>query len=357
MSSAHALPGAVIGGAVLGALRPGSLAEEAELQFPQELFSASNLDSSLDYARRIHALLPWLARLRESPGFSRLPEPERRKIEELHSRERMVLALLDDELERSLDALGGAGIPTLVLKGMDLGRRHYPKRVFRPMTDVDLLVPEARFEAALRALAGAGYAVSGRLSPGRFRVELSRFHCGPVVELHSRLQEGDTPEWIGELWTHALHGAIPGLRPAALGLDPTSQLVYLIRHAAIQHLLESPVWLNDLHFLITSAEFRRQGDWEKAMRWLDSFRANAAGLFTLHFLKTHWETPVPREVLATLRSRLSAPRRTLLLQRANPAECFSFADRGTAWTASSRLLLRESPAQAIRYAWRKLSGG
>lgn len=53
------------------------------------------------------------------------------------------------------------GIPVMPLKGVLLQPLVYRDRGFRPLTDVDLLVPPRLFVPARRALGGAGYAVSG----------------------------------------------------------------------------------------------------------------------------------------------------------------------------------------------------
>lgn len=64
-------------------------------------------------------------------------------------------------LLHQIDILSGAGIPVMLIKGMAM-RYHYAAGVPRIMSDMDLLVPEEKFEQAVRLLCASGGTDGGR---------------------------------------------------------------------------------------------------------------------------------------------------------------------------------------------------
>lgn len=336
---------------VLKALHPSVLLGRSPLGFPiprEESFWRSALDS----AERIHSAAPFAAVLLRDPE---LPEDVRKLLDDRLRRERLLQALLDTEAEVALGMLERAKIPTIVLKGMDLGRRFYPERLLRPMADADLLVPETSFAEALRALESEGFHRVGRLTPGRFRVELSRAQSGgAIVELHCRLQRGETRERTRLAWETSIEGAIPGLPASARALHPSVLVPYLIRHSAVQHLLESPVWLNDLHLVLESGAYSSSAEWALLAERLKEQGTCAAGFFVLSLLRADYGTRVPDGLIHDL-SRQAGRLRTLLLsgnasKRLSSGFWFRDADRTLPLILFSRLLLRDSVAEAAIYA-------
>ena len=77
-----------------------------------------------------------------------------------------------EALRRVLEALSSADAPAMLLKGAALVESLYPDPALREMLDLDILVPQARLDAANAALAAIGYR--------------------PASPLHS---ERDTPAW------------------------------------------------------------------------------------------------------------------------------------------------------------------
>src|SRR5579862_2246005 len=77
-----------------------------------------------------------------------------------------------------LSQLEQAGIPTLVLKGVALALLYYPEPFFRPVTDVDVLVPVRRAADAIDALAEGGWTAGRRLPRERL---LRTRHSLPFV--------------------------------------------------------------------------------------------------------------------------------------------------------------------------------
>ncbi|MCM2279398.1 MAG: nucleotidyltransferase family protein [Oligoflexia bacterium] len=333
--SAQAIPGFA-----LAALAPCSLGAGTLPAAPPFLDQPEPWRETLDYAARIHASLPLLTLVSRSPWFGEIPPESRAAIESALSHERSILALIELEHEHARALLSQAGIPCLTLKGVDLARRFYPEPVFRPMRDVDLLVPEERFEEAIAAFQRSGYARLGPFPKGRIRIELGRGPGAATVELHRRLQDGDTASVTRGIWERA-EGA--GHRLHVQDLVP-----FLIRHAGVQHLLESPVWLNDLHFVIESAEFRAHADWEALVRALSERSCLSAGWLLLTLLSESCGTAIPAEVLAELRGRAGRLRPRLL--RRELEAWFPLHGRKHGFVLSSRFLLRDRASEALAYA-------
>lgn len=308
---------------------------------------------ALEYAERLQASLPVLLSISRAEWYEDAPDALRLAVDERVARERMILALLDEELQRSLTAFAAARIPALILKGMDLGRRYYPERLCRPMTDVDLLVPPDSFWDSLRVLGREGYRVVGPFPTERFRVELARREGGPVVELHKFMLAGDTEESVLKVWERSRDRIFPDLAAPARGLAPEDQLVYLVRHAAVQHCLETPVWLNDLHYLIASEEFSSSIDWGRAVRRLADAGALSAAWLTFGLLGARWGTPIPAEARTALARRLGPLRRRVVTRMAVPERWFPIGGRTLPWVARSRFFLRDRVLDALRYGARR----
>jgi hypothetical protein len=111
-------------------------------------------------------------------------------------------------IERMLDELGerlgAADVPWAPIKGADVATTTYADPADRPMTDVDLLVPEDSYHVARRALEDAGWtsAVSGTRFDRFVEEEGTAWTAvragDPVpIELHFRLW-GFVPEGLGD---------------------------------------------------------------------------------------------------------------------------------------------------------------
>jgi hypothetical protein len=85
------------------------------------------------------------------------------------------------------EILGARGISVMPLKGVLLQRLVYDPTRFRPIVDVDVLVPEARFGEAYEALRSAGFSEE-RWEPGGWQVSLKRPNGILLgIDLHHRL--------------------------------------------------------------------------------------------------------------------------------------------------------------------------
>lgn len=314
---------------------------------PEYFQDTVRMRGAFQTARAIHATLPFLASIERSLWYGDVAPAIRLMFDQCLARERMILALLDQELDDALEALIEARIPVMALKGVDVSRRLYPARSFRPMSDIDLLVPKDSFTLALRALGSRGFRVTGPFPEGRFRVELSRIEGGPTVELHTRLLEGDTHEDVAGQWDRSKTAQIPGLDSRVRVLSHEDQFCYLLRHAAVQHILESPVWLNDLYLLLDQAP--AGFDWNRVTAHFAEKRALSAAYFVLSFLYEEWGARVPPATIEALGAKVGRIRRTILLRMVDEITWFDPAKRDRAWLMRARFMMRDSAVDAMRY--------
>ena len=347
----------------------------AEVALPRRFSDPTFWEDALSYSQMIHATLPFLSGLTAYSWKTSLPVPTLEKLEAELRRERMFLALLDIETSIALEALEGVAIPVILLKGADVSRRLYPKKTLRPMKDIDLLVSISDFPIALEHLKSRGYQQIGSLYPGRFRVELARSNESPVIELHTRLLSTDRSSDTERHWKNAVPADFPDL-PGRLYtnvylLDYTDCLSYLVRHAGKQHLLESPVWLNDIHLLIKNSLVIKNSpviksnlvtenspviennldriNWAEFQKEMKHHQSTSAAWFVLKLIEAHWHTPIPAQVLAALSPKPDSIQFRFLSERLSPQIWFSSKPRSWGSVLRARLLLHDTLYHASGY--------
>lgn len=324
-------------------------------EVPEFLMKRGPWNRAIELSERLHCAAPFLAGVARASWFGELDEGIRLRVEERLARERMLLAILSEEAETAIGILGSHRIPVIVLKGMDLGSRVYPDRILRPMADADLLVAPERYREALALLGKHGYRVSGPNVLNRFRIELSRRPGLPTIELHSRLLQVDDDEFLARVWANSADGRLPpGMPRPARVIGDTEQIIYLLQHGAVQHLLESPVWLNDIHLLIEDCvRQERPVDWEYVQWSLARVRALSAATLVLGILREDWGTSIPSEVFARVRGEIDPLRRVLLHRLGRSGRWFGDGHRSWSWVIRSRFLLRDGLMEAARHAYRR----
>ena len=93
------------------------------------------------------------------------------------------------------DILRRAGLRCIPLKGIFLGRRYYPDRAMRPMSDIDILIAPEESEAVLRLLNSSGYShrpdqeLHGPSTALHFP-QYVHFERNVIVEIHTSLARG-----------------------------------------------------------------------------------------------------------------------------------------------------------------------
>ena len=198
-----------------------------------------------------------------------------------------------------LQALAKSGIDTLVLKGGALATRLYREAGLRPMSDLDVLVPTDRVEAAIDTLRRAGWSPRISITPAFIRMQHAAdvFAEGGSVkcDLHWHVYwECCQPDADGDLWTASVPFDFEGVPTRTLG--PADQLLHVCVHGSRRTRRPQLQWVADSMLLL-----RENGiDWPRfvgeASRRRFVLRAGA----TLAYLREAFVAPVPEVVLGRL---------------------------------------------------------
>jgi Uncharacterised nucleotidyltransferase len=208
---------------------------------------------------------------------------------------------LFDATRRLLLALRNAGIETLVLKGAALAVAYYRDPGLRPMTDVDVLVPPARAEAAVDVLRSAGWAPKTiGVTPASLEVQ----HARPFVDVDGRqcdlhwhtYWEDCRPGADDELWAASIRLDFEGTPTRMLG--PADQLLHLCVHGSRPVRWPPLLWIPDVLLLLRAGGV----DWPRlvtqAARRGFALRTRAM----LGYLSNALAAPIPADALARLQA-------------------------------------------------------
>ena len=166
-------------------------------------------------------------------------------------RDRVVTAarnlMLGQAAEACIRALQAAGVPVIVLKGLDYETRLYGQGGARPAADVDLLVPQSRRRAAFEVLDRLGFepraAAPGFDDSDYHEVAWSR--GGVEVDLHMALAPLVRCRIDYEaVWRDAVPFRLGDSEPRILSLPHA--LIFQALHMAIDHFQVPAIYLMDL---------------------------------------------------------------------------------------------------------------
>jgi hypothetical protein len=187
-----------------------------------------------------HRVFPLLAyRLRAWPPECRPPG----KVMDVLDRTLLFSAALSvragREIQAVVDALGAAGIPSVLLKGPALARTVYPDPALRQSNDIDLLVRPADRIGAEEVLERLGYQGRRRVPQGELYAYHRRFSApgnGHTVELHWSLD--CEYHLVPDGWADRAIGRRTRLGSDDIAcdtLDWSDRLLHLAFHTAFQH--------------------------------------------------------------------------------------------------------------------------
>ncbi|HMC83420.1 MAG TPA: nucleotidyltransferase family protein, partial [Candidatus Polarisedimenticolia bacterium] len=141
------------------------------------------------------------------------------------------------QAREALRVLQGSGVSPVVLKGLPLAERLWPRAWMRPPGDLDLLVEEPALGTALAVLVRAGYRPRSGDAPGRWRPTLAGVGLFPPtpgsgIDLHTRLfrSVGSGIDTTGIL-SRATPTEFCGV-PIRI-LNPADEILHLVVHAAV----------------------------------------------------------------------------------------------------------------------------
>ncbi len=224
--------------------------------------------------------------------------------------------MAERQLARVLGALSKAGVPALVIKGAALGA-YYPDPALRTAGDIDIMVPRENLEVAEHALNDLGYQCFA--SKGWW---LDRFHHLPpmvsesgrlLVELHWRLDydEGKGRLPTEELWARAELWTVRD--QAAQRLDAVDAVLYLCRHAVVQHRVHGAI--RSLYDLSQVTGRWGEADWETLVGRALSYDLGRPVYLMLALAGELLDLPVPAQALSALMPPSGAPRSEELVRR------------------------------------------
>jgi hypothetical protein len=266
------------------------------------------LDSASIERLRQHRLGPWLFAEAARRGLEeRLPPAAWGSL-----RQDYLIALQDaareeEELYLVLQALAGAQVEPILLKGADLRLRLYPEAAVRPVADLDLLIPAEQLSRAQAALTAQGYRLTSWYHdprPGYWRrfghaLDYWRPPAGLLLDLHWQILA------VGGYYRLPYRL----LRPAAAARDFRDLSVRLL---APEHLLIllclracNDRFQSVFQFLdLALALFRLELDWPWLVQETSRLKCQRPVYLVLRALAPLFPQAVPWQVLAKLRRYL-----------------------------------------------------
>ncbi len=266
-----------------------------------------------------------------------IPADVARKLERRLAVQSLHQTWLRRTLAEVLRAFAARGIRVACLKGPALADRLYEDPALRPSTDLDLLIADADFTAAIEVLSALGWHAEGGRPDlfhrwDRHDVELVRKNA-PTVELHFRAMNGfgtvvPSEDLLARACAHRLDGI------DTLVLAPEDEVIYLALHAA-WHLLGRLAWLYDIKLLVLG---RTELNWDTVRSRARDFRVETALAFALGRVR-ELGAPVPELRRQPTRARAWATERVRRFVLGTPTPPFFL-------TGFQTLLCDSAPAAA-----------
>jgi hypothetical protein len=236
-------------------------------------------------------------------------------------------------LQGVVSALGEEGIPVIVLKGALLAETLFESPGYRAMSDMDVLVRQQDFRAAVDCLDAHGWQSQHRDQKdgllemaGRRGVEqtwqtgewtvLNEDGC--ALDIHWHLVPA---VWLRPGYRVDMDGVWDEARPldaedlaGAFGLSDVHSLAYLCLHVA-QHGLLSLRWLFDVDRFVRCCDDLSEWHWDDLIACVTEWEMRSAAFHALSFSKDLFDSPVPAPVLRRLDPGFAARARVAALIR------------------------------------------
>lgn len=198
------------------------------------------------------------------------------------------------------DALSGAGVPFLVLKGAALAWTAYPEPCLRHAHDIDLLLPAARVPEAASLLAGRGW-TGEQPAPGGQGTVLHHQSGLPVRLLHRSYRAAFYRSSFAAL--HERSRTVPlGGSPSVAVPSPADQLAHALGHASYCPGRSTLVWAADAWMIVHRTP---DLDWDAFVEAVGDARLDLPMAVVMRYLVDVLELPLPAGVMAELERRAS----------------------------------------------------
>ncbi len=258
---------------------------------------------------------------------------ERRKLTACYALQRLAAA-------RAVAILSASGVPCALFKGAAIRERLYEHPADRPAADLDLLVPAASRDQAVRALVDAGCVFHGSRQNISHAATLVCHHVD--LDLHWGLSRPGrsridlVPQLLGAT---RLVGGLPLLD------DRANLLVMLVHPAFAKHVggrAARLVRVVDLDLMLR----RTQPDWDWILARIDAAGLRVAAWAVLYRQRALMDTPVDAAVLRHLApGRFQGRYLRLWIDRQLPARLGSIPGLVQ---AAFTLVLHDRPVDALR---------
>lgn len=200
------------------------------------------------------------------------------------------------EYKRVAAVLSGYNIEHISFKGIYLTEHSYPESNLRPIGDMDILVDEKDVYKVARIVAPEGYQVEDKYHPYLRHTEqvmLDDLHQISLFKLLNVTSRFDIDlHWrINILWREIGYLQLSDVLSSD-GHLIENQVVLLVLHHGINNLWERIGYVNDLYFLLSSANV----DWPWLLKKLNQYKLEISFFVGLHWCQQLWEFPVPAAV-------------------------------------------------------------
>jgi len=198
-----------------------------------------------------------------------LPPEITQAFQTVHYEQMGRFMLLAQATEEVVGALHARDVPAVCLKGIALAPAMYPSPGVRPMSDVDLLVPEDAGSVASDTLLQSGYRLAPEVMPDDWEEEIHH-HTTPFLrgqiefEIHRNIAILSHPvaSRIDVFWQRVQ--PLPAMGRHALRLCPSDMLVHLCLHCGFRWTGAQLLNLVDLQVMLRAEG--RLIDWHSVCR-------------------------------------------------------------------------------------------
>jgi hypothetical protein len=222
--------------------------------------------------------------------------------------------------ESILTSLRQIGLDSVILKGIPLAFLFYPDSSIRPLYDIDVLVHRQEALRAIALLVEQGW----RTADWRIARRMQRFFrpddaraAVPDATLQRRILQGESiafadrsgmqvdlhwnvlhyRAWPGadnDFWSGAVDREIGNLR--ARILCPTDCLLHVLEHGSRWNYVPPIRWVADAMMILSGEPI----DWQRLVRLAQKNQLVFALYGMLDLLKSHFDAPIPSEVMEQL---------------------------------------------------------
>ena len=281
-------------------LKAALLEGVAARQALDEWIAAFDCDGEID--RGTYRLLPLLLHNFKKQN---LVHPLMNQLEGIYERARSKNHQLFLEISKVLCWLRLAQIPTMVLKGAALTLQVYKNYAIRPMSDIDVLVPEGYASQVVKLLEEKGWESSKDrcfTKDYKYRHSINfKNESGIDVDLHWHPLK-DSSMIAGKkkydelFWETAVPVKVGHESTLAPGLPEALFLV--ICHGAWYKIHPQIRWIADALFLIRA--LRGEKDWQRFVLLVKHYHAHLRVNRALAYLNKTYQAGIPRQVFEDL---------------------------------------------------------